>query len=233
MYSMKLEQLEKLINEAVALRPANGDKLAEYAERMEAGVKFPPVVVGSWPLSEKYGQGGVVDGIHRIGAAKVAGIKELDVEEQKFPTLQDALQYMYIANMTHGLPVSEGQRNARIKLMRTIDPTMTLEKIGKIFQLGKSTIQRIVEHGAGEGKPGRKTGAAKNQAHKTQEPLKPKAIMSMLDRLDYTFARVRPTAEFVAHLSPETEKGPQVDKDMVSLINKVVKHFQNVIKELT
>ncbi len=238
MNTMQVEALEKLINEAVALRPVNADKLAEYAERMEAGTKFPPVIVGSWPLSEKYGQGGVVDGMHRIGAAKVAGVKTLDVEERKFDTLQSALKFMYDANMAHGLPVTEGQRNARIKLLRKIDPSLTLEKIGKEFGLGKSSIDRIVKDDQGEGKSGRKTGTSKSKAHKSQEVLKPKAIVSALERLDYTFARVKPTADFVAHCSPEEdgkdgESRAVIDKDKVALLKKCITHLSNIVKELS
>lgn len=232
MATQTLTEIAKFINDDISLRPMNDAKAKEYAERMTVGVEFPPIVIGSWPKSDKYGESGIVDGLHRLMAAKEAGLKSFPVTEKKFASLQDALTYMYQANMGHGLPPTEGQRNARIKLIRKIDPTATIGKLGKEFGLSDSSIDRIIKDQQGEGKPGRKTGTKKNAQHKDLELMKPKAIMSSIERLHLTLTKARPAADFIAFCQPEGEDGAELDQEKFDTIQELTKLFQAIIKEL-
>lgn len=232
MGQQELKHIAKFINEEISLRPMNAGKVAEYAERLKLGVTFPPIMVGSWPKSDKYGESGVVDGLHRLMAAKEAGLKSFEVTEMKFNSLQEALTYMYQANMAHGLTPTEGQRNARIKLIRKIEPDAGIEKLAKEFKLSTSSIDRIIKDQQGEGKSGPKTGTKKNAAHKNLEPLKPKAVLSACERIVYTLTRVRPAADLVAFCQPEGEEGLELDQDKFDLLVETVKLLQGIVKEL-
>lgn len=230
--TMKLKDLLLEVNEEISLRKPNAAKIAEYAERMQAGAVFPPVIVGQWPHSQKYGSSGIVDGIHRVGAAELAKLDSLDVEVKKFTTLEEALSFMYEANMAHGLPVTEGQRNARIKLLKKIDPKLTLEKLAAQFKLGKSSIARILGDEQGEGKSGRKAGANASKAHADQTPLKPQAFFNQLGKINLTCEHTHALADIIAHAYPETEKGPKVDKDMLKTLKEAKANLEGIIKEL-
>jgi len=235
--TLKMSDVVTFVNDEITLRKVNDHKVAEYAERMAAGVKFPAIVIGHWPKSEKYGEAGIVDGIHRVNAAAAANLKELEVEHKDFSTLESMLAYMYTANMSHGLPVTEGQRNARIKLIKQVDPKLTLEKIAKQFGLHPSSVDRILKGAQGEGKSGPKgKGANKSKGQKTQEPRKSAAIFKIIENLNIEFLRKRPNqlAELGAYLSPSTEKFPdgELDQDKFQEIQLLHNYLSVMIKEL-
>lgn len=232
MSTMKVKDLLADVNDAITLRKTHADKVNEYAERMSAGVTFPPIVIGHWPHSEKYGSKGIVDGLHRLGAATIAGIDSLPVEIKKFASLAEMLAYMYEANMAHGLPVTEGQRNARMKMIHKIDPKATLEALAKQFGLSKSSVDRVLKGEQGEGKSGPKAGANKSKAHQDVEGLKPKAFFSHLEKVLATTNHTQKCADVIAYAMPETEEGPKVDKDKVKLLKAVIKDLQELLKEI-
>ena len=71
--------------------------VAEYKELMKDGTKFPPITI--------YDVGGtlmLVDGFHRLAAAKAAKLKEVEVEIQ-VGTRGEALKAALSANQSHGL----------------------------------------------------------------------------------------------------------------------------------
>lgn len=232
---MKVKEALKLMNEAVQLRKPNEDKVDEYAEKMANGAKFPAVIMGYWPKTEKYGESGIVDGVQRLLAAEKAGA-ELDIESKKFPTFADALAYAYEANQAHGLPVTEGQRNKRILLLRQVDSTMSIAKLSKIFGLHQSSIDRILKGDQGEGKSGPKNGTSKSKAHASKDPMKASAIYKTIVKLNNEFVRKRPAQllELAGYLSPITETAPEgeVDKERVAEVTACAEHLLAVIKLL-
>lgn len=229
---MKVDLILTLLNEHVLLRKANEAKTEEYAERMKAGVTFPPIIVGTWPGSDKYGSTGIVDGIHRVGAAVLAGLKEMDVERKSFDSLPQAMAFMYTVNMSHGLPPTEGQRNARIKLLKQLDPKATLDTLADQFKLGRSSIDRILKDQQGEGPSGRKKGANERKDTKKPEPLKPKPFFVSLERVVFTLSRVRPTADIAAYMTPEGDKGPIVDKEKMAVLKESINLLKALYDEL-
>jgi hypothetical protein len=81
--------------------------VAEYAERMIAGDRFPPVVVfrsnGTYLLA---------DGFHRLLARKLAKFERIDAEVRQGTRL-DALKFSLSANHQHGLRrTNEDKRHA-------------------------------------------------------------------------------------------------------------------------
>lgn len=230
---MKLAELKTQVNDAVALRNPDKGKIAEYAERMKVGVKFPPVIIGYWPKTEKYGESGIVDGLHRLAAAEAANLTEIEVESQKFSSLKDALSFMYTANMAHGLPVDEKQRNKRIVLLKQIDAKLTLEQLGKEFGLSTASVDRILKGKQGEGKSGPKGANARKEE---QQPKKAAQLFKTIQGLNVEFLRKRPNqvAELGAYCSPVSEESPdgEVDQDMLQELVLLHDTLKGLIKEL-
>lgn len=229
---MKVSDLAEHINEKISLRKPNESKIDEYAERMLAGVTFPPVIFGKWPKNEKYGDSGIVDGLHRLAAAIKAKLDSLPSETKVFDSLEQALAFMYTANMEHGLPVTEGQRNARIKLLRQISPEMTLDKIAKQFGIHPSSVDRIIKGKQGEGKSGPK-GANVSKAHKDQKPMKGKAFLSTLERIGGTLKKASDIAAILEYLNPMGEDETFVlNKSGLKTIKFVHQSLENLLEEL-
>lgn len=222
------KELQSLVNDSIALRRPNLDKVAEYAERMRAGVTFPAVVIGTWPKTEKYGETGIVDGLHRVLAAVDSGTPLMS-ETKVFKSLSEALAYGYEANMRHGFPVTEGQRNKRIVLMRQLDPKMNIDMLAKVFGIGRSSIDRILKGEQGEGKSGPKTGTTKSDAHKTKDPMKPSAIYKTIVKLNNEFIRKRPSqgTELAGYLSPISEghEEGELDKERLAEVEALIEHL--------
>lgn len=81
----------------------------EYAEAMQSGAAFPPVVAffdGSnyW----------LADGFHRIFAAEIAGLRAIDADVRQ-GTQQDAQWYSYSANKTHGKRRSDEDKRRAVE----------------------------------------------------------------------------------------------------------------------
>jgi len=72
--------------------------LADYADAMRDGARFPPVTVYEDADGTLY----LADGYHRVGAAKIAG-KSLILAEVTRGTFADALKFALGANANHGL----------------------------------------------------------------------------------------------------------------------------------
>ncbi len=90
----------------------NRDTVADYAEAMEAGAEFPPVIVfydGSayW----------LADGFHRYEAYARAGVNDVPAEIRQ-GTQRDAILYSVGANAAHGLRrTNEDKRRAVMVLL--------------------------------------------------------------------------------------------------------------------
>lgn len=230
---MNLKELAQHVNESIKLRNPNANKVQEYAEKMEAGAVFPPIEIGYWPKSEKYGESGIVDGIHRLIAATQAKLTDFPTVSKKFQSLEEVLTYMYTANMAHGLPVTDNQRNHRIQLLKKMDPKLNIEKIGKMFHLGKSSIDRILKGEQGEGKSGPK-GANKSAGQGTQDPMKASALLKSIARLNTEFLRKRPNqyVELAGYLSPVTKdhEDGELDKERFAEVEALIAHLEAVVK---
>lgn len=234
---MKLKELETYVNESIKLRSPNMERAEQYGESMLAGAKFPTIKLGYWPKSEKYGEKGIVDGVHRLLGATYAKLEEFPTESMKFETVADALTYMVKANQEHGIPLTEGQRNKRIILLKQMDPKLTLEKIAKLFNLHTSSVDRILKGTQGEGKPGVKNGTHASKAHKNQEPKKAAALYKSIVGLNEEFRRKRPNqlAELGSYCSPIVEGHPDglVDEVKVAELKNLATFLTHIVKELS
>lgn len=85
--------------------------IAEYADFMQSGSSFPPIVAffdGTcyW----------LADGFHRVAAARRVGFKDIEVE-LKAGSARDAMLYAVGANATHGLKRSPADKRRSISLL--------------------------------------------------------------------------------------------------------------------
>jgi hypothetical protein len=87
------------------------ETIADYAQGMQEGYQFPPVVVfldgtDYW----------LADGFHRVEAAKVAGFREIEVD-LKLGSRREAILYAVGANATHGLRRSRADKQQAVSLL--------------------------------------------------------------------------------------------------------------------
>jgi hypothetical protein len=83
----------------------NADVVKEYAEQMDAGATFPPVLVfarpGAWSL---------VDGFHRVAARESLGLATV-LAETRPGTREEAIWYGLTVNQKHGLRRSNDDKH--------------------------------------------------------------------------------------------------------------------------
>jgi len=110
--SLPIDSLS-LIGDTQPRAEIDQDVVAEYAELMEAGAKFPPIVV--FTDGATYW---VADGFHRYWAIRRLKREKIDCEVHQ-GTVEDARWYSYSANQTHGLRRSnEDKRKAVLAALR-------------------------------------------------------------------------------------------------------------------
>lgn len=88
----------------------NAEQVDRYAENMAHGDKFPPVLIGQ--IGQSYY---VLDGFHRIEAAKHIGRTEVTAKVAKM-TARDAAAFAIDANTPNGLPLNYSDRENIFKL---------------------------------------------------------------------------------------------------------------------
>ena len=97
------------VDDGTQLRELSSDQVREYSEAMEAGAKFPPVVVFK-------SKGGVwlADGFHRWHAAEKVGAKQIAVEIHEGDQ-RAAVLYSVGANATHGQRRSNADKHRAVE----------------------------------------------------------------------------------------------------------------------
>ena len=111
--SVKIADL--VLDKHIQMRASlNRSAICDYADAMEAGAVFPPIVVFYRFASKRY----VADGYHRVLAAKKLGRKTITAEVRD-GSRRDAMLYAAGANMDHGVRrTNEDKRKAVITLLK-------------------------------------------------------------------------------------------------------------------
>jgi len=119
--------------------------------------------VDEWPeiILEQYEDGtyGLIDGQHRVAAAKMLGVTELPAIIQVYETEIESLIASIQYNLAHGLPLSRDDRNAYIRMLQK-EHKLSLRDIAGIMRCSHETVRRALED-----KPKEK----KEKTTKTQE----------------------------------------------------------------
>ncbi len=209
-----------------ALREISQPKVDEYIEKLKGGTKFPEVLIGEWPKDDTYGEHAILDGRHRLSAYASEG-GSVPYTIKKFGSVAEALAYAYTANMAHGLPVSEGKRNERMRLLAKMG--WKVEQFIETFKLSRASVYAIISPDSKRGeKPGRKKGTkvSKSQAHKSLEPLGSKAFFKQLARIQETLETKTAFTELIAYLTPGEGDDVKLDKKTVKVVEDVIEGLE-------
>lgn len=103
-------KLNELVTEGLQTRSElSPETVGEYAEAMQEGATFPPIVTFGPYLA---------DGFHRVAAAQEIGLAELDADCRE-GTREDALRYALAANSAHGLRRTNADKRRALELAWT------------------------------------------------------------------------------------------------------------------
>lgn len=120
--------------------------VGEYANQMQEGIAFPPIVVFQ-DGNEYY----LADGYHRVEAARQCGFLDIDaIVEQG--TARDAVWYALGANKAHGLRLSRADVRRAIELALQEFPDRSSRDIAKQIGCDHKTVEaaRKTQESAGE-----------------------------------------------------------------------------------
>ena len=112
---------------------------AEHARLLsQTGASLPPIIVHRRTMQ-------VIDGIHRLQAAKLRGDKTVPVRFFE-GSAEDAFVIAVWANVTHGKPLTLKDREAAAKRVLISHPAWSDRAIGDACGLSPRTVGQIREH---------------------------------------------------------------------------------------
>jgi hypothetical protein len=115
----------------------NSDTVDQYAEAMNGGDEFPPLIVfhdGSRYI--------LADGFHRIMAASRNGAKEIKCEIRK-GTKSDAIKFALSANSKHGLQRTNRDKRRSVELALAEWPNLSDREFAKICAVSFMLVASI------------------------------------------------------------------------------------------
>lgn len=115
-----------------------------YANLMQEGVRFPPVLVAQpWPgFAIENAEYVVIDGQLRVLAARRAGFREIEAHLVEVSGEEEALAVFYRANSRHGLPLSRAEEREIIFRLRR--QGLTQEAIARLLGISQRTVSRLL-----------------------------------------------------------------------------------------
>jgi len=132
-------------------RKANSDEtIREYAELMEGGTRFPPIIVFFDIENETYILG---DGFHRLFAHLQAKPNDPIIVEQYLGNIQDAQWYSIGANKSHGLRRSNEDKRNAVELAflhpnsANLSDRQVAEHVGVCHQMVSVARKRLIAEG--------------------------------------------------------------------------------------
>ncbi|MCF6192415.1 MAG: ParB/RepB/Spo0J family partition protein, partial [Candidatus Hydrothermae bacterium] len=98
------------------------DVVARYAEALEAGAQFPPILVAALPDGHYL----ILDGNHRLQAHRRVGRRVIEARVVDVDP-EDRLELVVLAakaNMVHGLPLSQEERRMVVQRLYRMGMTV-------------------------------------------------------------------------------------------------------------
>lgn len=117
----------------------NTSTIERYADAIEAGEKFPPIIL-------EQGSNRLLDGKHRLEAHKKVGVTAIDAEWHVIPTGMTAKYYAASLSVRHGDRLSNGDLKEIAEAEFEQNPQLDPIKWGKGLGVSKSTVYRWVSH---------------------------------------------------------------------------------------
>lgn len=118
----------------------NEDAVERYADLYREGVSLTPVSI--W--HDRDGNLILIDGHHRLEAAKRAGLEEIDGYDEGTGEMSGFIEESIKANARNGLALSKADRKRAAELIYKYQPTLSVRSIADKVGLSKSLIQTIV-----------------------------------------------------------------------------------------
>jgi ParB-like nuclease domain len=161
--------------------------VTEYAEALEGGAVFPPIVV--FHDAADYW---LADGFHRVAAALRAGLKKFPVEVRQ-GTRREALLFACGANYAHGLRrTQEDKRQAVLTLLRDDEWGQRSDRwVADAAKVDHKTVAKLRTEAAGRGEiptsrgtrtdtRGRQQPASKTRTAAPPSPALPRTCAELL-----------------------------------------------------
>jgi hypothetical protein len=107
-----VETSELILDKSIQPREeTNQETVEQYTELMKQGVVFPKPIV-----FRRDGKLTVVDGTHRVLAARSAGIAKIEIELRTL-TSRQATEHALLANNSHGLSLTQREKRTAVQRM--------------------------------------------------------------------------------------------------------------------
>jgi len=118
------------------------DTVREYAEAMESGKRFPPIIVFFDIENAIYI---LADGFHRLFAHLRAQPNDLIIVEQYLGSFKDALRYAVCTNQSHGLKRTNGDKRRAVEryLLELNEENESDRQIAGRVGVGNEMVSRV------------------------------------------------------------------------------------------
>lgn len=144
------------------IRPINSKHLENLINSYDPAEPWDAIIV------ERTSDGYLlVDGHHRVEAAKRLELSQILAKEQVFSGETDRQVSQYDYNIKNGLPLTMKEKTTFVKLLHTLHPEYSNRQLGKRAGLHHSTVRTILEQAMLEssndsgGDPGKTMGPQK------------------------------------------------------------------------
>jgi ParB-like chromosome segregation protein Spo0J len=150
-------------------RRERGVDSAHVAALAEVAESWPPIVVNRSDRA-------VVDGQHRVAAAKQLGLREVDVIWFDGSDIENHLEFVR-RNVSHGLPLTLAERRAAARRFVSSCPELSDRGIASVCGLSPRTVRRLREEAgaAAERTNGTRRGQRRIGRDGRVRPIDPKA----------------------------------------------------------
>ncbi|MEM4958589.1 MAG: helix-turn-helix domain-containing protein [Nanopusillaceae archaeon] len=133
---LKLESLK--IPQGLLPRVLTGtisEVVAKYKQMIEDGVEFDPIKV--WKRGTEYW---IVDGVHRVEAARQAGLTTIKAELVELTDEKHYRLEAIKANLKHGVALQEAEKKVLAQIL--YEEGMSKDELRKLFGVGEKAITR-------------------------------------------------------------------------------------------
>uniref|UniRef100_A0A6M3LWI5 Uncharacterized protein n=1 Tax=viral metagenome TaxID=1070528 RepID=A0A6M3LWI5_9ZZZZ len=110
---------------------------------MKAGVKFPPINIGTIKTAEDPEALYLIDGLHRLKAYKMLDVKEVEVEIKHYESFNEAFHDSVRRNITHGQPFTAYEVAGVIK--RLLEEGRDLVYMATLLQMTLDDVKKFID----------------------------------------------------------------------------------------
>jgi hypothetical protein len=114
-----------------------------YLASMKAGVKFPPIAVGTVKTAEDPEVLYLIDGLHRLKAYDMLDVKEVEAEINHYESFEEAFYDSVRRNITHGQPLTAYEIAGVIK--RLLEKERDWVYIANLLQITLDDVKKFIE----------------------------------------------------------------------------------------